>query len=605
MSEKIKARLFQAMALGVCLLFVSLASGGDFFFNINFPSMTAIACLAMMIRFVIADGQILPSKFIHSSNEYYKYHYYHFLAVSFLLTTIFSAIEFASYNIESLLFSEKNGIVSIYLLCTSIIFTNLVFVYLVQKETFELGKYKLKFKFFDNFKFYLNVSLSTVFIINLMVWLITAKEIGFDRTGNYLNFKGLLYYIFYSSNDFIPSSESLLNVIFIFLFSVALSMIAVIPYKLKKGLLIYRSLTVYMKAFSMMYVAATWVKLFEISNDIFLKELSDNFFVLSLIYLFCYPLELMEKKKGMAFEKKMFLRPPTSESSKKTTFLFLGLVISGFILANYANFDNFNLSYQLISITLFFLLILSIKNKILMENKVRERTIDLYEEKAKVEKLLDNILPKYVIEDLKKYDKSKPRKFEKVSVLFTDFVGFTDIASQMQPTKLVNELNDIFSEFDKIIESHDCERIKTIGDAYMAVGGLNKEEENPAEKTLIAAMEFIDYLRKRNKTSEIRWSIRVGIAQGEIVAGIVGVNKYLFDVFGDTVNIASRMESNSESMKINVSESVYYDMRSKFSFESRGLVDVKGKGRMKMYFLVGKKYEEKEGDEEQKEKSVS
>ena len=592
MSDFLKSKFLNILSVLICLIFISIASSGDFLFNINISSVTAIICLAVMIRFVIADGQILPLKFINSKNEYYRYHYFHFLSISFLLTTIFSAIEFASYNIESLLFSDKNGIVSIYLLCTSIIVTNIIFIYLVSKETIELGRHKLFYKFFDNFKFYINCSLVTVFIINLMVWLITAKEIGFDRTGNILDVKGLFYFIFYSSNDFIPSFKSILNFLFISGFSLILCFLSLASHKVSKILLLYRSFSIYSKSFGMMFVAGSWVKLFELSNDILLKDLSDNFFMLLIIYFINYPLELIERKKGTAFEKKMFLRPPKSSSSSNLTYLYLILALIGFIMANYANFENFNLAYQLISLSLFFLLIFTIKNKIVMEDKVRERTIDLYEEKAKVDKLLGNILPNYVIEELKNTNTSAPRKFKKVSVLFTDFVGFTSIASTMQPTQLVKELNDIFTEFDNIIEKHKCDRIKTIGDAYMAAGGLSHEEKNPTAKTLLAALEFIEYLKKRNQTSLVKWNIRIGISQGEIVAGIVGVKKYLFDVFGDTVNIAARMESNSEAMKINVSEEVYYELRDKFSFESRGFVEVKGKGKMKMYFVVGQKYEQ-------------
>ena len=154
---------------------------------------------------------------------------------------------------------------------------------------------------------------------------------------------------------------------------------------------------------------------------------------------------------------------------------------------------------------------------------------------------------------------------------------------------LIAELNDLFTAFDDIIYKHHCERIKTIGDAYMAVCGMPQEDENHAENMVLAALEILDFLKTRNTTSEIQWNIRIGIHSGRVVGGIVGVRKYIYDVFGDTINTAARMETNSETMRINVSHVTYDLLKDKFNFSERPVVEVKGKGSLKMYFVEGPK----------------
>ena len=142
-----------------------------------------------------------------------------------------------------------------------------------------------------------------------------------------------------------------------------------------------------------------------------------------------------------------------------------------------------------------------------------------------------------------------------------------------------------FTAFDNIMEKNQCERIKTIGDAYLAVCGLPVPNEMNAINIINSAIEIIEYLKYRNNKSEIEWKIRIGIHSGKVVGGIVGVKKYIYDVFGDTINTASRMETNSEPMRINVSETTYLLTKEKHKFIERGSLTVKGKGTMKMYFL--------------------
>jgi adenylate cyclase len=220
-----------------------------------------------------------------------------------------------------------------------------------------------------------------------------------------------------------------------------------------------------------------------------------------------------------------------------------------------------------------------------LEVQVKERTIELEHEKEKTEQLLLNTLPLRVVNELKENGYSKPESFDNVSVYFSDIVGFTTASTKLEPTVLINELNDIFTVFDDIMEKYNCERIKTIGDAYLAVCGMPYKNENHAENLAKAALEIREYLKKRNGHSSISWKVRIGLHSGKVVGGIVGVRKYIYDVFGDTINTTSRMESNSEPMRINVSETTYLLIKDKFSFTARKPMEIKGKGMMKMFFL--------------------
>ncbi len=206
-------------------------------------------------------------------------------------------------------------------------------------------------------------------------------------------------------------------------------------------------------------------------------------------------------------------------------------------------------------------------------------------EKAKSDKLLLNILPVRVVNDLKEKGKTEPESFKNVTVYFSDIVGFTHLSSQLEPKVLISELSNIFTVFDNIVEKNQCERIKTIGDAYFCVSGMPEENSHHAENIVQSAIEIIKYLRERNHTSQFKWKIRIGIHTGKVVGGVVGVKKYIYDVFGDTINTASRMESNSEPMRINLSETTYQIIKDKFKVIERGSIPVKGKGEMKMYFI--------------------
>jgi class 3 adenylate cyclase len=199
--------------------------------------------------------------------------------------------------------------------------------------------------------------------------------------------------------------------------------------------------------------------------------------------------------------------------------------------------------------------------------------------------LLHHILPHEIIQELKLNGVVVPRHFESITILFTDFYGFRQIINTMNPAELVNELNEIFSNFDLIVEKYELEKLKSIGDTYMVCGGLSEKSFDNASKVIYATKEMINYLFKKNKNSKVKWLLRAGINTGPIVAGIVGINKFAYDVWGDTVNIASRMENSSGISKINISGSTYDLVKEYFDCEYRGKLEVKGKGEVDMYFV--------------------
>lgn len=220
-----------------------------------------------------------------------------------------------------------------------------------------------------------------------------------------------------------------------------------------------------------------------------------------------------------------------------------------------------------------------------LEALVKERTILLENEKEKSDALLYNMLPKEIADEIKETGAAVPRRYEEVSVLFTDFENFTSTAATMSAKKLVSEINEIFEAFDNIIEKYNIEKIKTIGDAYMAVSGLPVENDIHAYNCIRAAQDMQDYIQERNKSAAVKWKMRIGIHSGSIIAGIVGKKKFTYDIWGSTVILASRMEEVGEIGKINISATTCDFVKDNFEFQYRGKVSVDGRGEMDMYFV--------------------
>ncbi len=248
-----------------------------------------------------------------------------------------------------------------------------------------------------------------------------------------------------------------------------------------------------------------------------------------------------------------------------------------------------NQTIVVITISIALVLIIVLAIGLFRRNKFIEKTKKLIEkEKDRSDKLLLNILPEQTAIELKEQGKVKAKKFDSVSVMFTDFKGFTRLSEGLNPEELVETVDFYYSKFDEIIKSYGLEKIKTIGDAYMAASGLPFPTKDHATKLTLAALEIAEFVKnakEENPNDEKRFEIRIGINTGPVVAGVVGTNKFAYDIWGDTVNIASRMESNSKPGKVNISENTYQLIKGDFKCAYRGEIDAKNRGKMKMYFV--------------------
>lgn len=231
-----------------------------------------------------------------------------------------------------------------------------------------------------------------------------------------------------------------------------------------------------------------------------------------------------------------------------------------------------------------------------LEAQVQERTRQLSEKNGLLEEeirrsdeLLLNILPFHTAQELKERGKAEARYFEDVTILFTDFRDFTKIAEKLSPKELVEEIDICYRAFDQIMEQNGIEKIKTIGDSYMAAAGLPIANKTHPQDAVKAALEIMAYMEKHREENKAKgkpfFEIRVGIHTGAVVAGIVGSKKFAYDIWGDAVNLASRMESASETHQINISEATYQRVKDQFSCVFRGEISVKNKGLVNMYYI--------------------
>lgn len=243
-----------------------------------------------------------------------------------------------------------------------------------------------------------------------------------------------------------------------------------------------------------------------------------------------------------------------------------------------------------------------------LEGKVEQRTRELQNEQIRTtemlhenqemlnsnrellqknQELLYNMLPAEIADELSATGKALPARHDTVSVLFTDFCGFTQTASSMPADRMVAELNEVFAAFDDICDECGIEKIKTIGDAYMAAAGMPKPCTDHAQRCVLAGLRMMAYVEARNGGgAAFKWSLRVGVHSGPVVAGVVGKRKFAFDIWGNTVNIASRMENAGEPGRVNVSAYTFDLIRNEFDCEYRGKINAKGKGQMDMYFVT-------------------
>ncbi|NJR21936.1 MAG: response regulator [Richelia sp. CSU_2_1] len=227
-----------------------------------------------------------------------------------------------------------------------------------------------------------------------------------------------------------------------------------------------------------------------------------------------------------------------------------------------------------------------------LQNEIQEREgveLALRIAQEKSDRLLLNILPAAIVENLKKGENTEAERFESATVLFADIVGFTSIAARMSPQELVSLLNQIFSKFDELTEKNGLEKIKTSGDAYMVAGGLPVPKADRAEAIANMALDMQAAIADFKTDTGEQFQIRIGIHMGPVVAGVIGTKKFIYDLWGDTVNVASRMESQGLPGYIQVTAAIYEELKDRYVFEERGAIEIKGKGEEIVYLLTGKK----------------
>ena len=248
-----------------------------------------------------------------------------------------------------------------------------------------------------------------------------------------------------------------------------------------------------------------------------------------------------------------------------------------------------NIIVLAIAVALFLLSLIALG--LYRRNKFVNRTKRVIEkEKKRSDLLLRNILPEETAQELKEYGKVKSKRFESVTVLFTDFKDFTMYAETATPEELVESVDYYFSNFDDIIDKYGLEKIKTVGDAYMCAGGLPFPIRDHALNVVLAALEMVEFVSRAKQNVEsniLKFDIRIGISSGPVVAGVVGKKKFVYDIWGDTVNIASRMESNCGTGRVNISENTFELIRDHCQCDYRGEIKAKNKGMMKMYYVSG------------------
>jgi class 3 adenylate cyclase/HAMP domain-containing protein len=224
-----------------------------------------------------------------------------------------------------------------------------------------------------------------------------------------------------------------------------------------------------------------------------------------------------------------------------------------------------------------------------LELRVERRTQELRREKERSERLLLNVLPASIATRLKETNQSPAEQFEEATILFADIVGFTSLSARMEPMELVSGLNEIFSAFDNLTEKYGLEKIKTIGDAYMVVGGLPLKRTDHAMAVADIALEMQAFILNNHSLSE-SVQLRIGINTGPVIAGVIGIKKFIYDLWGDAVNVASRMESHGKPGYIQVTDATYQQLKDAYILEPRGTVIVKGRGEMTTYWLLGKNH---------------
>lgn len=566
----------------VCFLTFSFA--GNIHPLLNWTAFIGLYALTVFIRGLINPAYALPLALLTSNAPASRLIYHRTLGNAYLLSPTLPCMLYLFTSFYYIHNPEQIGQGIAYVVC-GFVFCGLLHMYHLTHEMMEIKSEPLlklfRTHFISRYFYFSSLVFLTLSLFLYVIYFAYSEEKDIFKLNpfsilNETNLSGFFDFISIRFETQVIGFSAILVFLQFIILRVSKQRIEPVDYLVLffgQGLLV-SSLIVIASFFKM---AGSLASLSAITKMI--PPLCSHLF--NLVFAAIVSLSIFSRRKTLLLEK---LKQPVWHYNLWTARLVMTLSL-GAVLATlfYVESSWITICFTLLFFAFCIYLVLSRQK---LEKNIKERTAELSEEKDKVEGLLLNILPAYVLEELREKGRSDPRSFEDVAILFTDFVGFTKISSQLAPLKLIEELNDMFTHFDDIIEKHHCERIKTIGDSYMAVAGLSGKERNPAKQMAQCAIEILEFIAQRNKDSAIEWKIRIGISAGQSMGGIVGKTKYLFDLFGDTINTASRMESNSEPMKINVSEAAYKKLNGIYTFAERPEIEVKGKGKMKMYFLL-------------------
>ena len=312
--------------------------------------------------------------------------------------------------------------------------------------------------------------------------------------------------------------------------------------------------------------------------------------ILNYVYLTKEKVILDDAMKSQLFGNDDFIMHHECKSILCIPLMNMGRVQAVIYLSNDLTYGAFTENRVALLEVLASQMAISIENALFyneLENKVEERTNELYIEKKKSDDLLLNILPEVVAQELKQTGRTTPRSYEVATVMFTDFENFTIRSEKLSPEELVSIIDSCFRKFDEIISKHNIEKIKTIGDAYLCVSGLPDTKDHNAVNVVSAAMEIIEVIKDLQRSNKENgfFDIRIGIHTGPLVAGVVGNKKFAYDIWGDTVNTAARMEQSGAANRINISQSTYELVKDKYQCSFRGKQPAKNKGLIEMYFV--------------------
>ena len=259
--------------------------------------------------------------------------------------------------------------------------------------------------------------------------------------------------------------------------------------------------------------------------------------------------------------------------------ILMGVVLKIF----HVDINKYDYAENVILVNMLIIYISFWKRHIVLKKYKTEQKI--LEEEKQSEELLLNVLPERIIEQLKESVGVEPEVFENVSVFFCQVVNYIELSEQLGPESLVNELNEVFSAFDILVDKNSCVRIKTMGEIYMGVCGLPVADHQHAEHSVACVKDFVEYIKRHNEISPAKIIVMAGVSSGSVIAGIVGIKKYIYDIFGDTVNTAYRMKGLSSAMQVKVSPVTYELVKEYFDFVKQNPIEVKGKGLMETYNL--------------------